>query len=353
MRSRSTDRKGTYTVTYGKHGKKKDNKQSTLAVCLREWMPLIVVTLISAVLVSSILAGVPAARYVHHSEQNNEMTAAGFHFSSYELKEEAPDPPKLQSGIFTVEIRNYEVDNIANISGRKGGSDYAVYDLGYHVSASNGSSELSQSPAYGYITVKNEHDDPADSSSLPSPETGVYDSTGGYSSYTLTCDGIHRDVHHVKINADSITSIGAYASTTAAALNAATTNLTVTASSEAPYFKTLTADYTVVGITVTTEESGGGISRFVIMTNQYSGPITINWSENTFPAAGVNEYDYGWSVHYSKNDSSRRKAEITAESNTTYYFEYNESAGTSSPSVSGSWYDAENDTGGAVISAGI
>lgn len=321
----------------------------------------------AALLILVLMTGLLMARYVSAHKVKNEMIAAGFHFSSSELKEKTPADAIPEGGMLTVDIRNYEVENRYNISGMKGnGEEPAEYELPYYITAKNKSSDQSlpqTSSSNQYITVMNEHSDPSDDSSAPSEEASTYDSSVGAYTYTLTADGTSKDVHHVTMDLTPIAAVGAYGATLEAAQTAATSSVNVKTSSLSPYIKELNADYSITGIAVTKEEVGGNVSRLVIRTNNYEGPLKIAWQTNTFPAAGVNEYAYGWEVNYDAYGSNHFARQIV-QRHTTYCFEYNTSEATGIyPSVSGSWaYYDENSTaseeidkwsGGAEISAGV
>ena len=321
---------------------------------------------IAVLLTLAVLSGMLIARYIHHSEQENEMVAAGFHFSSSVLKETAPSKTFLKGGIFDVDIRNYEVDNISNISGMKGNGVTTEMDTTYTVEAVNRDTGdtiiLAGNSDHKAVTteVATEEEGVQVANTVtvtgePNTDTGVYE-------YTLPGNGEDLIEHTVTIGdtTGSSDTLGDHKGWSELVPVGGETNLAVTIASTSHYIKSLTANYRIKGIEVSLEDRGGGISALVIRTNQYEGPLELTWSGNTFPAAGVNEYDYGWTVQYSTNPNltggHRQKATLTAAKETTYYFEYNGATGDVDPEISGTWakYDAESDSwdGGAVISAG-
>ena len=323
---------------------------------------LVIATLLTLMLLSGMLI----ARYVHHSEQENEMVAAGFHFSSAVLKETAPSQTFLKGGIFDVDIRNYEVENTSNISGMKGNGVTTQMDTTYTVEVMNlGSGDIIVSEGsadHKAVTTEETTEEEGIRVTNTVTVSGETNTDTGAYEYTLPGNGMDRIEHTVTIGdtTGSSDTAGDYTGWSELVPVSGETNLAVTIASTSHYIKSLTANYRIKGIEVSTEDKGGGISALIIRTNQYEGPLELTWSGNTFPAAGVNEFDYGWTVQYSTNPNltggHRQKATRTAAKETTYYFEYNGSTADVDPEVSGTWaeYDAESESwsGGAVISAG-
>ena len=250
----------------------------------RLWLSVLATVLLLAAATGGLLA-----RYMTTSSTLWQMISAGFHISSDTLKESAPnltaacDPA---SGEFTVELYNYEVENIAAVS---------EVDTTYTVAVTNGTLD----------SVTDENDAAV---------------TASGNAYTLP-KGARRTAQTLHIIPDSNVSA-----------------VTVTVTATAPYTKTLSAVFTVSrGITVSTANRPEGGTVVTVHTNQYSGPLTLIWSGDKIPAAGVNEYPHGWRIGYNTvmtGGSYRSTAyRDNAQKECDYLFEFMEDGSISSWTV--------------------
>lgn len=233
---------------------------------------LILAGILAAVLVLGILPGGLLARYVSLHKRENEMIAAGFHISSNALLETALHHTAVcgPDGTFAIDLYNYELENIRSVS---------QVDIRYRVTVTGGGTVQSVKSGGSAVTAT----------------SGVY----------VLPKGPTKVAHTVAVKP-----------------NDGVSTLTVTVTTTAPYPKTLSATFDVSsgGITVTKSAVAGDVTRLTIETNQYEGQIDLTWPEGAYPNVGVVEKAYGWQVGY-----QARQAILTAQKETTYYFEFSNS----------------------------
>ena len=224
-------------------------------------------------------AGGALARYITANRTQWQMISAGFHISSEILKETAPNPNPTAygdpaTGDFTVPLHNYEVENLAAIS---------EVDITYYVDVTNGS----------LISVKN-------------GDTVLSGTTEGTITSYILPKGTALVTHTLTVRPEDDTQ-----------------PVTVTVNATAPFSKSLSASFTPsAGITVTLSERAEGGQLVTVHTNQYSGPLTLQWPNTLTPAAGVNEYLHDWQIGYYTATGPSTAYMSSVEKEHDYLFEF-------------------------------
>ena len=213
--------------------------------------------LLAAVLVTGGVTGAILAKYVSENRQQAEMISANFHISSTYLKE-GTTPPQYSIGVpgdLVIDINNYEVENVA---------------------------QLSQVPMIYTVTVAG----------------GTFGITHGSDTLTATDDHYTFEVNAA---ADQhILTVTPTADT-----------VTVTVATTSPYVKSLSAVFNrnvSAQPEYTFKDQGDGTARLTIRTNAYAGNITVNWT-TTQLAPDTNNLMENW---------TGGTGTFSAEANSTY-----------------------------------
>ena len=192
------------------------------------------VILLAAVLTLLLLnAAVGAlAAYRTQNIQKAEMISANFHISSNYLKETAASYNVVDwGGGFDILLYNYETENIANIS---------AVDMTYTVTVENGSLE----------SVKNATGDEL------SPSDGSY-------SFPASTGTSYHTLHILPDDSGG--------------------EVSVTVETTAPFTKTLSGSFTMIGKTqpsYTAVDQGDGSVLLTISANDYDGTFTVKWNSS-------------------------------------------------------------------------
>ena len=218
---------------------------------------VIIVMLVAGLLATLALSGI-MAKYTTERKKSVEMKSKNFHFTSNYLEEDGANYTVVDWGQgFDIDLFNYEKENLALMTND---------DITYTISIS---------------------------------DDWIYTVDGKTStSYTMEESSTRTsDTIHVKPT------------------NAITQgSVTVTVTTTSPFEKTLSATFTVSGKKspeYTMEDQNDGTALLTIKTNDYSGSVTINWTEDEFTPDNTDGNMTEWI-------DSNETGSITVKKNTTY-----------------------------------